>query len=199
MPADRTQAKQLSKELDPKHSGTSMRHSCQKTWEDTVENGQQAKWIPRYNISFKKTASHRISCVYTGGSFTKDQSWWCFTVTVSVKQGATTIHEDNAAYEVSPSSLTMEVEAIAHAFRWIALRGDSQTTHAIILTDSMSLLQKVEWKAQTVMCPRSTCTFEKSCGCTVLDMPESKEMTEQVDWRAKQPSQVAYFLEELKC
>ena len=28
--------------------------------------------------------------------------------------------------------------------RWIALRGDSRTTHAIILTDSMSLLQKVK-------------------------------------------------------
>ena len=38
----------------------------------------------------------------------------------------------------------MEVEAVTHALRWIASRGDSQTTHAIILTDSMSLLQKVE-------------------------------------------------------
>ena len=31
-----------------------------------------------------------------------------------------------------------------HALRWIASRGDSQTLHAIILTDSMSLLQKVK-------------------------------------------------------
>ena len=38
----------------------------------------------------------------------------------------------------------MEVEAVTHALRWIASRGDSQTTHAIILTDSMSLLQKVK-------------------------------------------------------
>ena len=42
------------------------------------------------------------------------------------------------------SNLTMEVEAVTHALRWIASRGDSQTTHAIILTDSMSLLQKVK-------------------------------------------------------
>jgi len=35
-------------------------------------------------------------------------------------------------------------EAVTHALRWIASRGDSQTTHAIILTDSMSLLQKVK-------------------------------------------------------
>ena len=31
-----------------------------------------------------------------------------------------------------------------HALRWIASRGDSLATHAIILTDSMSLLQKVK-------------------------------------------------------
>ena len=42
------------------------------------------------------------------------------------------------------SSLTMEVEAVTHALRWIASRGDSQITYAIILTDSMSLLQKVK-------------------------------------------------------
>ena len=30
-------------------------------------------------------------------------------------------------------------------------------------------------------------------------MPESKEMTEQADWRAKQPSQVACVSEDLKC
>ena len=38
----------------------------------------------------------------------------------------------------------MEVETVTHALRWIASRGDSQTTHAIILTHSMSLLQKVK-------------------------------------------------------
>ena len=41
----------------------------------------------------------------------------------------------------------MEMEVVTHALRWIASRGDSQTTHANILTDSVSLLQKVkgEW------------------------------------------------------
>ena len=38
----------------------------------------------------------------------------------------------------------MEVEAIIHALHWIAPRGDSRTTHAILLTDSMNLLQKVK-------------------------------------------------------
>ena len=80
--------------------------------------------------------------MYTDGSVTKDQSGWGFTV----KQGATTIHEDSAAYTVSTSSLTMEVEAFTHSLRWIASRGESQTTHAIILTGSIGLLQKVKSK-----------------------------------------------------
>ena len=79
--------------------------------------------------------------VYTDGSVTKDQSGWGFTV----KQGAaTTIHEHSAPYTVSTSSLTMEVEAVTHALRWIATRGDSRTTHAILLRNSVSLLQKVK-------------------------------------------------------
>ena len=43
----------------------------------------------------------------------------------------------------------------------------------------------VEWEAQTGMCQWSTSTVENSCGCTVLDMPEKREMTKQIDWRAK--------------
>ena len=91
----------------------------------------------------KENSKPQDFIVYTDasdGSVTKDQSGWGFTV----KQGVTTIHEDSAAYEVSTSSLTMETEAVTHALRWIASRGDSQTTHAIILTDSMSLLQKMK-------------------------------------------------------
>ena len=90
-----------------------------------------------------------------------------------------------------------EVEAITHALCWIASRGDSQPTHAIILTDSVSLLQKVEWEAQTGICQWSTSTFGNSCGCTALDMLEWREMTVQIDWQAKQPSQVACFSEAL--
>ena len=54
--------------------------------------------------------------MYTEGSVIKDQSGWGFTV----KQGTTTIHEDSAAYTVSSSILTMEVEAVTRALRWIA-------------------------------------------------------------------------------
>ena len=51
----------------------------------------------------------------------------------------------------------MAVETVTHALRWIASRGDSRTTHAIILTDSKSSLQKVkngmgspDWNASMV-------------------------------------------------
>ena len=37
----------------------------------------------------------------------------------------------------------MTVEAVTHVLCWIASRDGGQTTQAIILTDSMSLLQKV--------------------------------------------------------
>ena len=58
---------------------------------------------------------------------------------------------------------------------------------------------KVEWEAQTGICRWSTSTFENSYGCTALAIPEWREMTEQIDWRARQPSQVACFSKELKC
>ena len=93
----------------------------------------------RDQASHSKNSKPQDLIVYTDGSVTKKQSGRGFTV----KQSATTIHEDSAACTVSTSSLTMEVEAVTHSVRWIASRGDSRTTHAIILTDSMSLLQKV--------------------------------------------------------
>ena len=38
----------------------------------------------------------------------------------------------------------LEAEAVTHALRWIASRGNSQTTHAIILTNSIGVLHKVK-------------------------------------------------------
>ena len=114
-----------------------MRHSCQETWESTVENGQQGKQS-EIKLLIQDSSKQRELIVYTDGSVTKNQSGWGFTV----KQGVTTIHVDSAAYTVSTFSLPMEVEAVTSALRWIASRADSETRHAIILTDSMSLLQK---------------------------------------------------------
>ena len=65
----------------------------------------------------------------------------------------------------------------------------------------MSLLQKVkrgmgspDWNVSMV-----NIHLQNSCECTALDMLEWREMTEQMDWQAKQPSQVVCFSEDLKC
>ena len=114
-----------------------MRIPCQKTWESTVGNGQQAKQNQRSSFhSIKQQTQDHV--LYTNGSVTKDQSGWVFTV----KQDATTIHEDSAACTVSTFSLTMDMEEVTHALHRFSSGGDSQTTHAITFTDSMSLLQK---------------------------------------------------------
>ena len=55
-----------------------------------------------------------------------------------------TVHEDSGAHRVTTSILAMEVEAVTHTIQWLASESDAQITHAIILTDSMNLLQKVE-------------------------------------------------------
>ena len=111
MPADRIQAKTRNGKNTQIDSGTSMRHPCQKTWDGSVENGQQAKRISRSGSSFKKTARHRQDLiVYTDGSVTKGQSGWGFIV----KQVATIIHEED---EVSTSILTMEMEVVTDALR----------------------------------------------------------------------------------
>ena len=78
--------------------------------------------------------------VYTDGSVTEHQSGWGYTV----KQAGATIHEDSAAYRHKTASLTMEVEAVTHALHWLATKEISHRTHAVILTDSMNLLQKVK-------------------------------------------------------
>ena len=54
----------------------------------------------------------------------------------------------------------------------------------------------MEWKALTGTWSASA--FENSCGCPALDMPHSREMTEQMDWRAKQALQVVLRLRRSK-
>ena len=54
--------------------------------------------------------------------------------------------------------------------------------------------KKLGLEAQTWMWPYSKFTFKDCCGCTVLAMPESKEVMEVTEWRAKQSSQVFHVL-----
>ena len=55
-----------------------------------------------------------------------------------------------------------------------------------------------EWEAKPGMYQRSISTFEESYGCyCLLDMLDSENTAKQ-NWRAKQPSQMACFLEDLE-
>ena len=127
--------------------------------------------------------------IYTDGSVTRDRSGWGFTV----KQDGRTVHEDSGAHRVTTSSLTMEVEAVTHAIQWLASQRDARITHAIILTDSMNLLQRwsLEWAAPTGTQPCTVFGYKDFCGSAVLGTPESVGMNGQIDWQAQQISHQA--------
>ena len=77
--------------------------------------------------------------IYTDGS-KGSRSGWGFTV----KQDGRTVHEDSGAHRITTSSLTMETEAVTRATQWVASQRDKQITNAIILEDSMNILQETK-------------------------------------------------------
>ena len=99
----------------------------------------QGKTDAEIRVILEENSQPQDLIVYTDGSVTKSQSGWAFTV----KQDGKTIHEDSAAYKVTTSSMTMEVEAVTHALQWIATITTDKNTRAVILTDSMNLIQRV--------------------------------------------------------
>ena len=140
--------------------------------------------------------SHDI-VIYMDGSVTRDRSGWGFTI----EQGGRTVHEDSGAHIVTTFSLTMEVEAVTHTTQWLASQRDAQTTHAIILTDSMNLPRKAEFG---MSCPdwTQTCTvfnYKDFCGSTVLGTPESVGMNGHIDLQAQQISHLIYSLAGQRC
>ena len=62
-----------------------------------------------------------------------------------------------------------------------------------------SLLQRRITKVKNKIAYKHVYRTVHSCRCAVLDMSESREMTEQTDWREKQPSQMACVSEPLRC
>ena len=91
-------------------------------------------------------------------------------------------------------SLTMEVEAVTQAVQWSASQRDAQVAHAIILTDSMNLLQKME---SGMGCPdwhRAMHSCKDFCGSTALAMLKSVGMNGQIDWQAQQVSHLVCSL-----
>ena len=101
--------------------------------------------------------------ICTDGSVTRDRSGWGF----KAKQGGRTVHENSGARRVATSSLTLEVETVTYAIQWLASKRDAQITHAIILTDSINLLQKVE---SGMGCPDWHTALQSSATKTSVDL-----------------------------
>ena len=193
MPADRGQAIQ-GVETVPKPILVSLQDTPATKLGKALLRWPAGKTESEIKLLIQENSKPQDLIVYTDGSLSKDQSGWSFTV----KQGVTTVHEDSAAYMVSTSSLTREVEAVTHTLcpkRW-------QSDHTCHHPDgSNELATKSEkWNGKPRLeCQWSTSTFQNSSVCTALDMPKWREMIEHIDWQAQQPSQVACFSEDLKC
>ena len=126
---------------------------------------------------------------------------WLGVHTITVKQDGRTVHEDSGAHRVTTSSLTTEVEAVTHTIQWLASQRDACIAHAIILTDSMNLLQKVE---SGMGCPdwhtaMHSLQLQRLLGSTVLGTPESVGMNGQIDWQAQQISHLVCSLAGQRC
>ena len=109
MPADRGQAIQ-GVETVPKPILVSLQDTPATKLGKALLRWPAGKTESEIKLLIQENSKPQDLIVYTDGSLTKDQSGWSFTV----KQGVTTVHEDSAAYMVSTSSLTREVEAVTH-------------------------------------------------------------------------------------
>ena len=76
--------------------------------------------------------------VFTDGSVKRgEKSGWAFTV----RCRGETVGEGSGAVEVTTSSMVMEIKAVTEALKYLPLK---QYTRDVIITNSMSTLQKVE-------------------------------------------------------
>ena len=76
----------------------------------------------------------------TQTAVTRNRPGWGFTA----KQSGRIVLEDSEIHRATTSSLAVEVEEVTHAIQWLPSQRDAQITHAIILTNSMNQLHKVE-------------------------------------------------------
>ena len=75
--------------------------------------------------------------IFTDGSVQRGiKSGWAYTVRVNGE----TVAEGSGAVEITTSSMLMEVKAVTEALRYLQ---SNQLKRAIIVTDSMSTLQKI--------------------------------------------------------
>ena len=103
------------------------------------------EWAPgAANAEIEATISEVSSAedviIFTDGSVKRGEKGWAFTARVN----GSIVSEGSGAVELTASSTAMEVKAITEALQFLA---KTQAKKAVIATDSMSTLQKI----QTVM------------------------------------------------
>jgi ribonuclease HI len=76
--------------------------------------------------------------IFTDGSVVRHvRSAWGFVAF----RGGLSVREDSGAFPVTTSSMTMEVKAVSRAMVWLETQDD---VHVVFLSDSMSMLRKVQ-------------------------------------------------------
>ena len=103
------------------------------------------------------------------------KSGWAFTVRVN----GTTVAEESGAVSITTSSMLMEVKAIVGALRYLR---EKKYKRAVIVTDSMSTLQKVQKENLNADCVSKflTAAWNVSPGCSVRDMRVSRETSVRI-------------------
>ena len=165
------------------NSGVSTRHSCQKTWEALSRMASRQNRVRDQASHLRKQQTARPHSVCT-----------LMAQSPKTSEGRTSLSSKVRL----PSMKTVHpIRSQPPAWQWrwkqSPMPSAASTTHAMIVPDSMSLRQKVknemgspDWNVSMVKIH-----LRKLCGCTTLNMPKWMETTEQIDWWAKQPSQVA--------
>ena len=175
-----------------------MKRSCQKTWGKALSRMARQNGVGDQTSHWRKrqTARPHSVCTLMAQSPKTSQGG----ASLSSKRRPPSTKTVQSIRSQPPLSLTMEVEEITHALRWIA----SKVTVGLHMPSS-SQIQWACYKKRNGK-PRLECvngrhsvTFGNSCRYIARDMPEWRETTEQIEWRADQPSRVACFSEDLKC
>ena len=177
-------------------SGVSVRHSCQKTWESAVENGQEAKQSQRSSFSFIKQQQQTArQCTLMALSLKPSQGGASLSRKVR-PPSMKTVQLDNGGGSSHPwrwKQSPMEVEAVTHRGgsshpcppldcfkKW---KSDHTCHHHRRFNDIATKREK--WNGK----PRLECVSgqhppSKTPVDIALDIPEWREMTEQIDWQA---------------
>ena len=190
-PTTPVQSKPRSGKGTQTDSSISVRHSCQKTCESAVENGQQAEQSHRWSFSFK---NHKVS------------QGTLMAQSPKTSQGGASLARK---VQLPSMKIVQPIPSQPPAWQWrwkqspMPSSGLPQgvTDHTCDNPHRLSELaiNSEKWNGKpTLHMLMVISTFKNFCGCTALDMPEWRQMIEQIDWWAQQPSQVACFLEDLK-